>query len=292
MSGELRTEKLRQRVNVATPKGVARIPKRLYAPSMSQQKIIQRGLSEASQSEAATQAAHEAIAKMAARAEAATPATPVGVARFGRAARIAAGMGQTTFARVGGLAGRAARIAASTEGGVAMASAGLVYGMGGHLLEEYQHKKADKKLRTGGYQEISGEGVKVVHTDPSEAARYTEASLSLGTHRVSHQHGQTKFAETKVAEAEPPPQQTKFAQTKFAQTKVAEAEPPLTGGTPVANLTPVTSEALRIASTPSRFEIAQQPIHHFRISRTQPYSLIDWERGARAKATLLGGSRM
>lgn len=266
MSGELR-----QRVNVP------RIPKRFYGPTKAQQAIIRAGLSSVQSAESVdptTKLAMDAIARQAMKAEAATPA------RFGRAARIAASMRQTPFARVGGLAGRAARIAASTEGGVAMASAGLVYGMGGHLLEEYQHKKADKKLRTGGYQEISGEGVKVVHTDPSEAARYTEASLSSsGSHRVSHQHALPSEAlsgsaplELRETAAKP----ESLIPGKVFQIAEQDGEAELSDAIPNVS---------RLQSFPT-----QPPIHHFRISRTQPYSLVDWERGARAKAMLLGGA--
>jgi hypothetical protein len=258
------TEHLRKRVNV--PK----IPKRFYGPTKAQQAIIRAGLSSASAEsvDPTTKLAMDAIARQAARAEA---------PRFGRAARIAASVG-----RVGGLAGRAARIAASSEGGLAAAAAGLSYGIAKELYHEHQDRKINEALTRGGYQEISSEGIKIVRPLP-QREDFPRDPLSSGSHRVTHQHerlstlGQgTRVTpsgeDPSISPIEPPPPPPPGESRGFG------------GGLYTGpRFEKVRKDLIDRYTGQARFT----PVHGFRISKTEPYSLVEWERAASAKAMAL-----
>ena len=267
------SEHLRKRVNV--PK----IPKKLYAPTKAQQAIIRAGLSSSVQSVASadptTQLAMDAIARQAMRANA--------VPRFGRAARIAASIARAS----GGVVSKAAGFAVSSEAGLAAAAAGLSYGIGKELYQEHQHKKQDEALKRGGYQEISAEGVKVVRPLP-QREDFPRDPLSSGSHRVTHQHERlsTLGQGTRITPGEDP--------------SISPIEPPTPppGGSPSHESGSSFGEGLY---TGPRFEKVRNdlierytgqarftPVHGFRISRTEPYNLVEWERAANAKAMSMG----
>jgi hypothetical protein len=147
--------------------------------------------------------------------------------------------------------------------------------MGGHLLEEYQHKKADKKLRTEGYQEISGQGVKVVRPTGSAVLPQREEfhdPLSSGSHRVTHQHEGLSPLGQGAAELEPPPLAKGEALLPTGEALLAEPR-----------FQKVRDDLIDRYTGQARFT----PVHGFRISRTEPYSLVKWERAASAKAMAL-----
>jgi hypothetical protein len=260
MSGELR-----KRVNVA------RIPKKLYGPTKAQQAIIRAGLTSSVQSVASadptTKLAMDAISRQAMKANA--------VPRFGRAARIAAAVSRAS----GGVVSKTLGFAASSEAGLAAAAAGLSYGIGKELYQEHQHRKQDEALQRGGYQEISASGVKVVRLPQRE--EFLDP-LSSGSHRVSHQHeglsplgqGTRTTPELNPIEAPPPPGQS-----------VA----PSGGGSLYTGprFEKVRNDLLERYTGQARFT----PVHGFRISRTEPYNLVEWERAANAKAMTRGSQR-
>lgn len=271
MSGELR-----QRVNVA------KIPKRLYAPTKAQQAIIRAGLSSSVQSVASadptTQLAMDAIARQAMRANA--------VPRFGRAARIAASIARAS----GGVVSKAAGFAASSEAGLAAAAAGLSYGIGKELYKERQDRKMSEALKRGGYQEISAEGVKVVRPLP-QREDFPRDPLSSGSHRVTHQHERlsTLGQGTRVTPGgedpstspiEPPPP------GPGSPGQPGESGSSFGGGLYTGpRFEKVRNDLIERYTGQARFT----PVHGFRISRTEPYNLVEWERAANAKAMSVSG---
>lgn len=283
------SEHLRKRVNV--PK----IPKRLYAPTKAQQAIIRAGLSSSVQSVASadptTQLAMDAIARQAMRANA--------VPRFGRAARIAASIARAS----GGVVSKAAGFAASSEAGLAAAAAGLSYGIGKELYQERQDRKMSEALKRGGYQEISAEGVKVVRPNGSavlpQREDFPRDPLSSGSHRVTHQHERLSALGqgTRVTPGGEDPSISPGSQSD---------PQPSPGGSPSRESVEAPSGSPHGGGgglyTGPRFEKVRNdlierytgqarftPVHGFRISRTEPYNLVEWERAANAKAMFLTG---
>jgi len=219
------------------------------------------------------------------------------------APRIARGAG--IVGRAAGLVGRAAAVAAAPETTAALALGGLAYGVGEDLLSNYGSANSTKSMP---------QRQRTPLTDPT----------SRGTHKVQHKHSGVIYDPTisttpqqpEVQAAPAPvsspvtPPRPEIAQPLPQQPEVQAAPAPVASPViparpEIAQPPPQQPEVQAVAQPsapvaqppiPGRFERSlidlrgrPAPVHGFRISRTQPYTLTAWERAARAKAQAVRG---
>jgi hypothetical protein len=172
--------------------------------------------------------------------------------------------------------GKAVKVGASSEGALALAGAGALYGIGKELITEYGHQQQQSAMKEKGYTEISATGTRTYLPGQPKLAESTR-------HSVSHSHGSplgTLSDPYSKAAATPslPGQQSPLPLSGYAPGRWVVEPKQIT---PSTTKTAVIA-ALSSAIPPTRRTYIKVP--RFRIPKDRPYDLVKWEAATQAIA--------
>lgn len=187
-------------------------------------------------------------------------------------ARIAAHPEATS--RLSTALGKAVKIGASSEGALALAGAGALYGIGKELVSEYGHQQQQSAMKEKGYTEISATGT---HTYLPKLAESTR-------HSVSHSHGSPlgtisdPYSKAAIT-PDLPGQQSPLPLSGYAPGRW-EVEPSMK----VLEKITVQKPSQVAALLPSPMRRAYIKVPRFKIPKDRPYDLVKWEAATQAIA--------
>ena len=206
--------------------------------------------------------------------------------------------------RVAGALGKVVKIGASSEGAMALAGAGALYGIGKELVTEYEHHKQQREMKEKGFTEISAEGM--VHHAGSASLPVSESAdeplTSSMKHTVSHHHQPVMSHESAPSLSSTfsdPYSKTSPSLSSGSSTSSTFSDPYSKAYASVVSsiastpgmqsphplsFTPKTVQAAKLANITDPMRRAYIKVPRFKIPKDRPYDLVQWEANTQAIA--------